>query len=220
MLSTIGFDGSAGPGRQDRDIPRYNEQGVREQEQGGTSMRARQMIAVVVAVGGIGLWLAGTTAPVEAHHAFAAEFDADRPVNFSGTVTKVEWVNPHVWIHMDVNLDNGSTEPWAFEAGTPNVLFRRGFTRESLLPGTEVRVDGYQAKDGTNRANGSRHHTRRRNQAVSGFIGHRRTVRAGSTWCRYRGSRSVSGRAESVRPPVLRCSSLVYGCVRRLSWSV
>lgn len=116
-------------------------------------MRARNMIAVVVAVGGIGLWLAGTTTPVEAHHAFAAEFDADRPVEFSGTVTKVEWVNPHVWIHMDVD-NNGTIEPWAFEAGTPNVLFRRGFTRESLLPGTAVMVDGYQAKDGTNRANG------------------------------------------------------------------
>ena len=116
-------------------------------------MRARQMIAVVVAVGGIGLWLAGTTAPVEAHHAFAAEFDAERPVEFSGTVTKVEWVNPHVWIHMDVD-NNGVTEAWAFEAGTPNVLFRRGFTRESLLPGTAAKVDGYQAKDGTNRANG------------------------------------------------------------------
>ena len=116
-------------------------------------MRARSMIAVVVAVGGISLWLAGTTTPVEAHHAFAAEFDADRPVEFSGTVTKVEWVNPHVWIHMDVD-NNGTVEPWAFEAGTPNVLFRRGFTRDSLLPGTEVMVDGYQAKDGTNRANG------------------------------------------------------------------
>ncbi len=117
-------------------------------------MRARQITAVVIAVGGIGLWLVGATAPVEAHHAFAAEFDADRPVEFSGTVTRVEWVNPHVWIHMDVNLDNGSTEAWAFEAGTPNVLFRRGFTRDSLLPGTDVMVDGYQAKDGTNRANG------------------------------------------------------------------
>jgi hypothetical protein len=116
-------------------------------------MRARNMIAVVVAVGVIGLWVAGTTTPVEAHHAFAAEFDADRPVTFSGTVTKVEWVNPHVWIHVDVD-NNGSVEPWAFEAGTPNVLFRRGFTRDSLLPGTAVQVDGYQAKDGTNRANG------------------------------------------------------------------
>jgi hypothetical protein len=98
--------------------------------------------------------MVGTAVPVTAHHAFAAEFDADSPVEFSGTVTKVEWVNPHVWIHLDVTLDDGTMEGWAFEAGTPNVLFRRGFTRDSLLPGTDVSVDGYQAKDGTNRANG------------------------------------------------------------------
>ena len=85
---------------------------------------------------------------------FRSVFDAERPVEFSGTVTEVEWINPHVWIHIDVNKDDGTVENWGFEAGTPNVLFRRGFTRESLLPGTEVRVDGYQAKDGTNRANG------------------------------------------------------------------
>ncbi len=108
----------------------------------------------VVAVVGICAWVAGTAVPVTAHHAFAAEFDADSPVEFSGTVTKVEWVNPHVWIHLDVTRDDGTMEGWAFEAGTPNVLFRRGFTRDSLLPGTDVRVDGYQAKDGTNRANG------------------------------------------------------------------
>jgi len=108
----------------------------------------------VVAVVGICAWVVGTAVPVTAHHAFAAEFDADSPVEFSGTVTKVEWVNPHVWIHLDVTRDDGTMEGWAFEAGTPNVLFRRGFTRDSLLPGTDVRVDGYQAKDGTNRANG------------------------------------------------------------------
>ena len=107
------------------------------------------MVAVVVGIG-----LVAATAQVVAHHAFAAEFDADRPVEFSGKVTRVEWVNPHVWIHIDVELDDGSTEEWAFEGGTPNVLFRRGFTRRSLMPGTDVRVDGYQAKDGTNRANG------------------------------------------------------------------
>ena len=117
-------------------------------------MTMRQTVGVAAAVGAVYLLLAGASAPVAAHHAFAAEFDADSPVNFDGTVSKVEWVNPHVWIHMDVNLDDGSTEEWAFEAGTPNVLFRRGFTRESLLPGTDVHVDGYQAKDGTNRANG------------------------------------------------------------------
>lgn len=117
-------------------------------------MRARLVIGGLTAVAGIGIWLVGTAVPLSAHHAFAAEFDGDKPVEFSGTVTKVEWINPHVWIHLDVNKDDGSTEPWAFEAGTPNVLFRRGFTRKSLLPGAEVLVDGYQAKDGTNRANG------------------------------------------------------------------
>ena len=96
-------------------------------------MRARNMIAVVVAVGGIGLWMAGTTTPVEAHHAFAAEFDADRPVEFSGTVTKVEWVNPHVWIHVDVNLDNGSTEPWAFEGRDPKRVVPAGL-HERVAP--------------------------------------------------------------------------------------
>lgn len=117
-------------------------------------MRMRHVIGIVIAVVGVCAWMVGTAVPVTAHHAFAAEFDADSPVEFSGTVTKVEWVNPHVWIHLDVTLDDGTMEGWAFEAGTPNVLFRRGFTRDSLLPGTDVSVDGYQAKDGTNRANG------------------------------------------------------------------
>lgn len=117
-------------------------------------MRARSMIAGVSAVAGLCLGMLATSVPASAHHAFAAEFDADKPVEFSGTVTKVEWINPHVWIHIDVNTDTGVTENWAFEAGTPNVLFRRGFTRRSLLPGVDVLVDGYQAKDGTNRANG------------------------------------------------------------------
>ena len=117
-------------------------------------MSVRQVVGSVGAVAGIGVWLAVTSVQVTAHHAFAAEFDAERPVEFNGTVTKVEWINPHVWIHLDVEKDDGTTENWAFEAGTPNVLFRRGFTRRSLLPGTDVLVDGYQAKDGTNRANG------------------------------------------------------------------
>ncbi len=109
---------------------------------------------LAVAAVGVALLLAGTAVSVSAHHAFAAEFDADRPVNFEGTVTKMEWVNPHVWIHMQIEKPDGSTESWAFEGGTPNVLFRRGFTKQSLLPGTKILVDGYQAKDGTNRANG------------------------------------------------------------------
>ena len=109
---------------------------------------------LVVAVAGLGVCLAGMAVSLSAHHAFAAEFDRTKPVNFKGTVTKMEWVNPHVWIHLDVKKPDGKLENWAFEAGTPNVLFRRGFTKQSLLPGTEVVVDGYQAKDGTRRANG------------------------------------------------------------------
>ena len=102
----------------------------------------------------VGAWLAATAVPLLAHHAFAAEFDAKKPVHFTGTVTKMEWINPHVWLHMDVKKPDGSVENWAFEAGTPNVLFRRGFTKDSLKPGTQVTVDGYQAKNGLKRANG------------------------------------------------------------------
>jgi hypothetical protein len=109
---------------------------------------------LTVVVMGMGLFFAGTAVSLRAHHAFAAEFDAKKPVHFEGTVTKMEWVNPHVWLHIDVKKPDGSVENWAFEAGTPNVLFRRGFTKQSLLPGTKVVVDGYQAKDGLKRANG------------------------------------------------------------------
>ena len=101
-----------------------------------------------------GLVLAAMAASLQAHHAFAAEFDANRPVHFKGTIVKMEWVNPHVWLHINVKKPDGTTEPWAFEAGSPQILFRRGFTKETLVPGTEVVVDGYQAKDGTRRANG------------------------------------------------------------------
>jgi hypothetical protein len=109
---------------------------------------------LTVVVMSVGLLFAGTAVSLRAHHAFAAEFDANKPVHFKGTVTKMEWINPHVWLHLDVKKPDGTVEKWAFEAGTPNVLFRRGFTKQSLLPGTDVVVDGYQAKDGTRRANG------------------------------------------------------------------
>jgi hypothetical protein len=113
-------------------------------------MRAKPAVVVL----SIGLILVGTAASLRAHHAFAAEFDATRPISFKGTVTKMEWTNPHVWIHVSVPRPNGPAEEWAIEGGTPSVLFRRGFTKQALLPGTEIVVDGYQAKDGTKRANG------------------------------------------------------------------
>jgi hypothetical protein len=110
-------------------------------------MRARYLFLV-------GAILLGAAAAARAHHAFAAEFDATKPVKFKGTVTKMLWVNPHAWIYVDVKKDDGTVEEWMIEAGTPNTLLRRGFTKESLQPGTEILIDGYQAKDGARRANG------------------------------------------------------------------
>jgi hypothetical protein len=112
------------------------------------------MYKLVAAVGSAGLYSVLMTTPVAAHHAFAAEFDVKQPVMMKGTITSVEWVNPHVWLHLDVKAPDGRTEAWAIEGGTPNVLFRRGFTRKSLAPGTQVVIDGYRAKDGARRANG------------------------------------------------------------------
>jgi hypothetical protein len=109
---------------------------------------------LVVIATGLACALVTMTVSLSAHHAFAAEFDANKPVTMKGTITKMEWLNPHVWLHMDVKLPDGKVENWAFEAGTPNVLFRRGFTRKSLEPGTVVVIDGYRAKDGSRRANG------------------------------------------------------------------
>ena len=92
--------------------------------------------------------------PASAHHAFAAEFDASQPVRFTATVKRVRWTNPHTWFFVEVAHPDGTVEEWAIEAGTPNVLYRRGFTKDSLAPGTQVIIDGYRAKDGSRRANG------------------------------------------------------------------
>ena len=112
-------------------------------------MRTTILCAAIVT---LGLVVGNPT--VLAHHAFSSEFDANRPVKFTGTVTKMMWVNPHAWIYVDVKKPDGTTEEWMIEAGTPNTLLRRGFTKASLQAGTVIKVDGYQSKDGSLRANG------------------------------------------------------------------
>ena len=106
-------------------------------------------VKLAIGVAGTVACLAGAALSLQAHHAFNAEFDANKPVSFSGTVTKVEWINPHVWMHMDVQMPNGKTENWGFEAGTPSVLFRRGCTKASLVPGPKVKVAAMHSVNAT-----------------------------------------------------------------------
>ncbi len=111
-------------------------------------MKIFLFVSVIV----LGVFVSSTAAM--AHHAFAAEFDSTKPVKLQGKVTKMEWINPHSWIHIDVKNADGTTTNWAIECGSPNTLFRQGLTKESLPGGTEIVVEGYMAKDGGNRANG------------------------------------------------------------------
>ena len=120
-------------------------------ERGGRMATLTLLGALAVAAAA----LVSVAGPLVAHHAFGAEFDRNAPIRLQGRIVRLEWVNPHTWIHLEVEADDGSTEVWAVEGGTPNVLLRRGLRRDCLTPGTEIIVDGYQAKDHSlNRANG------------------------------------------------------------------
>jgi hypothetical protein len=109
----------------------------------------RKVLSVVA-----GVLAAAAALPVLAHHSFAAEFDASKPVKLEGVVTKMEWINPHSWIHMDVTTSSGEVQHWMVEGGAPNALLRRGWTKNSLPAGSKIMVQGFQAKDGSMRANG------------------------------------------------------------------
>jgi hypothetical protein len=111
-------------------------------------MRTKLVMLIAGAV------LVVATTRTSAHHAFAAEFDATKPIKLRGTVVKMEWINPHTWIHLDVKTPKGTVERWMIEGGPPNALYRRGFTQKSLPNGSEILVEGFRAKDGSLKGNG------------------------------------------------------------------
>jgi len=114
----------------------------------------RMPLRIVVTSLALACLIVAAGGPASAHHAFGAEFDPNRPVVLRGPVVKVEWVNPHTWIHVEVSNDDGSKTTWMVEGGTPNTLLRRGLTRETIPVGAMIVVDGYQSKDRSARANG------------------------------------------------------------------
>jgi hypothetical protein len=113
-------------------------------------MRGKLVVVVLAMLLGI----ASAEVKVTGHHAFAAEFDATKPIKLRGTVAKMEWINPHSWIHLDVKKPNGTVERWMIEGGPPNALYRRGFTKDSIPVGIELLVEGFRAKDGSLKGNG------------------------------------------------------------------
>ena len=149
--------------------------------------RARVVLAIAI--------VAISVSSLRAHHSFAAEFDANKPITLKGTVVKMDWVNPHSWIHLDVKNPDGTVTRWMIEGGTPNTLVRRGFTKNSLLPGTEITIEGYQAKNGANRANGADLILPDGKRLFMGSSGHRRAQRSRSRQSRAR------VRPESSPPP-------------------
>ena len=118
-------------------------------ECGGTSVRRR--IGAALAAAGI----LGAAAPALAHHSFAAEYDADKPVKVQGVVTRVEWTNPHIWFYVNVTDENGHVAEWGFSGAPPGVLQRRGIGRTAMKPGDVVVVEGFRARDGSNNATGA-----------------------------------------------------------------
>ena len=145
---------------------------------GGKVNTMRTKLAVAIA--GAGLVLAGTAGSLVAHHAFSAEFDANSPVQFEGTVTKVEWINPHVWLHMDVSMPDGTVENWAFEAGTPNNLFRARVYEAVAATGYRGLRRRLPGKGWIESGERPRSEVPRWPHAVHGLVWHGRTVRTGA----------------------------------------